>query len=163
MTKVLFICTGNVCRSLFAERLLDKLARERGVDVEVKSCGIAAQGYYQPPEPIWTELAKLGVEKRAHTPQLVSRALLSWADVALTMTHAQRRAVLDMFPEFTPKVHLFRQWAGLGEDDVEDPMGQADAVYMRSCSAVAESVKAALEKALFNSIGHENYGGHDRD
>jgi len=142
--KVLFICTGNVCRSFFAERLLEKLARDRGLALEVKSCGIAAQGFYAVPEPIWRELEKLGVEKRPHTPQLVSRQLLAWADLALTMTKMQRQVVLDLFPEFTPKVHLFRAWAGLGENDIEDPMGQADAAYARSCAAVEEAVHAFM-------------------
>lgn len=42
MLHILFVCTGNTCRSPMAEGLLRKLAKERGIDLEVRSAGVSA-------------------------------------------------------------------------------------------------------------------------
>ena len=44
--RIVFVCTGNICRSAMAEHLLRHWSRVRGLDLEVSSCGIAA-------EPCW--------------------------------------------------------------------------------------------------------------
>ncbi|MDE2040381.1 MAG: low molecular weight protein arginine phosphatase [Elusimicrobia bacterium] len=144
--KVLFVCTGNICRSLMAERLALKLARERGLALEARSCGVAAESYYRPPKEVSAALAPLGVDAEGHAAQLVGRELLRWCDVALTMTQAQRGMILDAYPEFTRKVFVLRAYAGLDDGDVADPIGRPQAVYDACRDELLGAVSALIAR-----------------
>ena len=141
--RLLFVCTGNVCRSLMAERLALDLAAKRGLTLEARSCGVAAQGHYAVPPEIWRALGEAGVAEAPHRPQLVSRELLAWADEVLVMTARHRDALRDAFPEHRKKIALLLERAGAA-GDVADPMGKAWADY-RDCR---EKISAALERVL---------------
>ena len=144
MPKLLFVCTGNICRSLLAERLAVKLAAERGLALEARSCGVAAESYFRPPKEISATLAPLGLDAKSHVAQLVGRDLLRWCDVALTMTKAQRDIILDAYPEFTSKVFVLSAYAGLGGDDVADPIGRPQAVYDACRDELLRAVEAVV-------------------
>lgn len=145
--KVLFVCTGNTCRSLMAERLLLKLAADKGLTGwESRSAGMAAERYFPVPGGVKRMLAERGTNADGHTPQLVSRELLAWADLVAPMTSGHREALLDQYPEFTSKTKLFSELAGKGEADVADPIGQPDDVY-RKCR---DELQSGLEAFLRN-------------
>lgn len=128
-----------------AERIAAKLAAERGLAVEARSCGIAAEGYFQPPAEIAAALKPLGLAPEPHRAQLVGRELLSWCDQALTMTRRQRDVVLDAFPEFSSKVFMLRRCAGLDDKDVADPIGRPQHVF----DACRDEIIRALEALLY--------------
>lgn len=142
--KILFICTGNLCRSVMAEQWLRRLAAERGLDWETRSCGTAAERYFTVPEPVLTVLARSGTSDVSHTPQLVTRELLHWSDVALVMTRAQWELVADKYPEFARKLALLRDYTGTGKGDLEDPMG-GDAAVFETCW---RDVRAAVTRLV---------------
>jgi protein-tyrosine phosphatase len=119
--RLLFVCSGNVCRSTMAELLWRKMAAEKGLRVEARSCGTAADGAVEVPGGIWKALEAAHVPRSAHTPRLVSEELLSWADVALTMTRGQRMFLAGRFPAFSFKLASLTAYAGLPEQDIEDP------------------------------------------
>ncbi len=147
MFKVLTICTGNTCRSVMAQFLIKKLAIEAGLEVEVRSCGILAEGYFKVPPGVKNALKEFGVETIGHSPQVVTRDILTWADLALTMSSEHREAVLDQFPEFRKKTHIFRPYAGMpGPEDVADPIGKADAVYLECCKEIHKAVAAIVDR-----------------
>ncbi len=146
-SRFLFVCTGNVCRSFMAELLLKEMAASRGLKLEVRSCGVAAERYFQVPPEIWRALEPLGISPCPHVPQLVSRELLGWADVALAMTRAHCEYVCDLYPEFTAKIEPLRRFAGFPDDeDVEDPIGRPDAVYAACRDRIKEALEALLKK-----------------
>ncbi|TBR20962.1 low molecular weight protein arginine phosphatase [bacterium] len=143
--KILFVCTGNTCRSLMAERLLLKLAADKGLKGwEARSAGMAAERYFPVPGGVKRALADRGTNADGHVPQLVSRELLAWADVVAPMTAGHRDALLEEYPEFTSKTKLFSELAGRGEADVADPIGQPDEVYRRCRDELASGLDAYL-------------------
>lgn len=142
--KFLFICTGNICRSLLAEKLLGRMAAERGLDLQARSCGIAARSSFQVPFEIREILSKAGVGEFNHTSTPVSQDHLRWADVVLALTEEHREVVVDMFPQFRFKVHVLRAHAGLPEPDVEDPMGLAMEDYELAASRIKEALEVLI-------------------
>ncbi len=143
LMKLLFVCTGNVCRSLMAERLALDLARRRGLPLEARSCGVAAEGWYRVPAEAWAALKEAGVAESPHRARLAERALLAWADSVLVMTARQREVLRDQFPEHRAKIALLREAAGLS-GEVADPIGKPLATF-RSCR---DSLQEALERLL---------------
>lgn len=143
--KVLFVCTGNTCRSVIAERLLRKMASDKGLQGwEARSAGVAAERYFPMPEGVKKALAERGTSPEGHIPQLVGRELMGWADLVVAMTRGHREALLDQYPEFTSKTKLFSEIAGRAEADVADPIGQPDAVYRRCRDEIETGLQAFL-------------------
>jgi protein-tyrosine-phosphatase len=146
--RILFVCTGNICRSAMAEQLLRHLAAARGLDLETASAGIAAEPYYQVPEAAKRLLAAEGVPPFEHKARLATREVLRWADLILVMTAEHRDHVVDLYPEFTSRTRLFREAAGFGEQDVEDPMSRPDEVFARCLAVIRESLEALLRSGF---------------
>ena len=146
--KILFVCTGNICRSAMAEHLLRHRSSTKGLGLEVRSCGTAAEDWYEMPEPARALLAAEGVAPFEHKARLVTRDHLRWADLVLVMTHDHHDQVVGRFPEFTAKTRLLREAAGFGPQEVEDPMGRPHEVFARCFAVLSESLDA-LERSAF--------------
>jgi protein-tyrosine phosphatase len=142
--RILFVCTGNICRSAMAEHLLRHLAATRGLALETASAGIAAEPYYQVPEAAKRLLAAEGVPPFEHKARLATREVLRWADLILVMSAEHYDHVVELYPEFASRTRLFREAAGFGEQDVEDPMSRPDEVFARCLAVIKESLDALL-------------------
>jgi protein-tyrosine-phosphatase len=142
--KIVFVCTGNICRSAMAEHLLRHWARERGLGLTTASCGTAAEGWYEVPEAARRLLAAEGVPAFEHKARLATRDALRGADLILAMTQAHYDHLVERFPEHTARIRLFRELAGFGEQDVEDPMGRPDEVFAACLAVIKEGLEALL-------------------
>jgi protein-tyrosine phosphatase len=142
--RVVFVCTGNICRSAMAEHLLRHWARTRGLELETSSCGTAAESWYTMPEHARKLLAAEGVPPFEHKARLAARPHLRDADLILAMTRQHFDHLVDHFPEFTARTRLFREQAGFGEQDVEDPMGGDEAAFQKCLAVLKESLEALI-------------------
>jgi protein-tyrosine-phosphatase len=143
MKKVLFICTGNICRSPMAEGLLRKMAGDR---IEVASAGLGA-GRGQPPSAhAVAVLQKEGIDISGIRSQPVTAELLRDADYIFTMTRDHLDMLLLLYPEMATKTRLLRfaDEAKGGRPDVTDPIGGSRETYER-CK---EDIKRALPRVL---------------
>lgn len=131
-----------------AERLLAHWSDARGLGLEVRSAGTAAESWYEVPEHARRLLEAEGVPPFKHAPQLVTREHLRWADLVLVMTRAHRERLEEQFPEFGRKTRLLRQLAGFGELDVEDPMGGGAEVFARCLGTLKESLEALAARGF---------------
>jgi len=143
MKHVLFICTGNVCRSPMAEGLLRHMAGDR---VKVASAGLGA-GHGQPPSAHAIEvLGKEGIDIADIRSQPVSLHLLQRADYIFTMTRDHLDMLLLLYPEMASKTRLLRfdEAAKGGRADVTDPIGGTRETY--------ESCKTDIKRAMSHVI-----------
>ncbi len=136
MKKVLFVCTGNTCRSPMAEALLRETAQKRRLSVEVKSAGVSAISGIKPSRQAIQVLKEEGIEYD-HESQLLNPQLIDWSDLILSMTGAHRNLIVHNFPQAAGKVYTLKEYA-LWEEGIDDIRQKLDHLYMEAENRQAE-------------------------
>jgi len=146
--KILFVCTGNTCRSVMAQGLLKNMLREKGIEnVKVNSAGIAALPSYGIYGVLEKVLKEEGIEISNHKPNQITPQIVKDADLILVMERRHKEAILEMAPEVENRVFLLKEFAGEKENlDIPDPIGQPEEVYRKRLEEIKEYLLKILEK-----------------
>lgn len=148
--KVMFVCTGNICRSAMADGMLKKMAIDRNLRLEVYSCGIYAEdGDYATYNAIY--VAKdYDVDISSHRATNIRKSKIKEMDIILCATKSHKEAVIYMYPELEGKVYTMKEYAGIdnnGQDmDIKDPWGYDIEIYNNCISEIEKCLQKILEK-----------------
>ena len=145
--NLLFVCSGNTCRSPLAHAIASQLVTERGwTHVSIESAGTAALPALPASTNAIAVAREQGLDLDAHRSQALTHHLLDWADLILVMSPSQLLAVVDLGGG--EKVALttdFIEGSGLGAA-IEDPFGGDMEAYRRTYEQIREAVTGVLDK-----------------
>ena len=125
MKTILFVCTGNVCRSPMAEGLFRHATKGR-TDYQALSAGVGAMDG-QPPSPNAVRaLKELGIDISRQASRMLTPDLVERADYIFGMTHSHVDQITLLFPTAAEKTFLLREFDETldeFEKDITDPIG----------------------------------------
>lgn len=148
---VLFVCTGNTCRSPMAELLMrDNLAKAlkctldelEGRGVVVVSAGIAAAPGCPPTPEAVQVMGEQGLDLSRHEAQPLTEQLVRHADLILAMTQSHMQSIVERWPNAAARTCLMMRERG----DVADPIGQTLGAYRHCAAQLAEGIKHHAEQ-----------------
>lgn len=145
--QVLFVCTGNVCRSPMAAAILARLLEERGIaGVAVSSAGTAAWDGAPASEGSYLVSLEHGLDLSGHRARQITTNIVADADLILGMgtSHVDRAVVLGG----EGKAHLLGAYAGESDDaaHVADPFGGDLEEYRATYARLSALIAAALPR-----------------
>jgi protein-tyrosine-phosphatase len=110
--NLLFICTGNTCRSPMAEGYFNFVARKLGIDAAGKSAGIVANdGQHASDYSVRAMRELFDIDISGHKAKSVTVAGMQSADYVITMTKSHKLVLRGMFPEHEDKIFILSEFA----------------------------------------------------
>lgn len=135
--KILFVCTGNTCRSPMAEAIFN------GVSEGAFSRGIFADGSHATENAIKV-MEEMNLDISEHVSTQLTREDIEEADLILTMTQSHKNMLLQIVPEEKDKIFTIGEYSN-GEDIV-DPYGGDIEIYRRCAETLKEEIERIVEK-----------------
>ena len=138
--KVLFVCTGNTCRSPMAQAILTHKAKQQRLDISADSAAIMmTYGERMNPKAI-EALKKMGITGFSHASQPVTPRLVNENDFVVTMTWEQRATLAVVIDD--DKLASFSEVAPYG--DITDPYGGDQAEYDRCAQVLDKAIDCLI-------------------
>ncbi len=151
MKRVLFVCSGNTCRSPMAQGIFaHMIAHYQGDDLadeyEVWSAGLFAADGMPAAQAAVDTMLQYEVDLSGHRSRKIDQDMINNADVVLVMTREHCLYMMEMFAESKGKIFLLSDFAGYDGQEILDPYGLGIESYKQS----ALQIKKMLEKIMEN-------------
>lgn len=147
--NIMFICTGNICRSAMADGMMNKLIKENNIDVEVYSCGVYAETGNGATYNAVEAAKEYGADISSHRATNIRDSKIKEMDLILCATMSHKQSVVYLYPKLKGKVFTMKEYANLdkeGQDmDIKDPWGYDEFVYRKCASEINECLEKTIE------------------
>ena len=147
MKTILFLCTGNVCRSPMAEGLFRHAVQGRG-EFRILSAGLGAVDGQAPTNHSVQAMKEVGIDISWQRSRALTAELVRSADLILGMTHSHTETVALLYPKAAEKTFLLREFDETLEDyekDISDPIGSSYHVYLDCRDQIEQGIVTLLK------------------
>lgn len=155
--KVMFICTGNICRSAMADAYAKKIVQEQHLDIQIFSAGTyASTGEHASYNSI--EVMKdYDVDLSNHTATNISDSNINEMDLILCATNSHKIFLTHYYPDLAKKIYTMKEYAdecsSPSDIDISDPWGYDINVYRMCAAEIIICVDKIIQKILHNMKG----------
>lgn len=160
MKKILFICTGNTCRSSMAEGIFNHAISQKKESSQFKafSAGLSAlDGDGANRQAIKVLKDKWNIDISCHNARRISEQDVEDSYIVLTMTREHKNAVIYMFPQAKNKIFTLKEFVSDNKIDVSsseynfaldisDPYGMSEQIYARCANEIREAIEKLIVK-----------------
>ena len=146
MKTILFVCTGNICRSPMAEGLFRHAVKGRG-DYKILSAGVGAIDGQPPSSHAIRALKELDIDISGQRSHMLTGRMVEEADYILGMTHSHLDSITLLYPHAAEKTFLLREFddtLDTFEKDISDPIGGTLDVYLNCRDQIEQGIASLL-------------------
>ncbi len=147
--QILFVCSGNTCRSPMAELMFNGHTPNR--EWLASSAGISTWDGLMASPLAFAEMEERGLSLQHHRSRQINEAIIAGNDLVLTMTREHKKSLLALYPQHEEKIFALGEYVGLPEEEVLDPFGLGEQDYLVTANQLVK-----LLQRLFAKLAAEN-------
>jgi protein-tyrosine-phosphatase len=145
--SILFVCTGNTCRSPLAETVMKaELAREGATNIMVSSAGTDVRTGDTTSRNALAAARVMGLRLQRRKARPLTRTRVARADIILAMTESQKGKTVVRWPEAEGKVFVIPEFSGSGREEIRDPMGGPERLYIDCVRALQAEIRKMMPR-----------------
>ncbi len=146
--KIMFICTGNICRSAMAHKLMQKKLKDNEVKgIDVYSCGIFAENGDASTYNAIEVTKEYDVDLKSHKATNIRDSKIDEMDLILCATMSHKYSVIQMYPSLANKIYTLKEYVDENKDlDIKDPWGYDIEIYRFCIAEIDRLLDKLIEK-----------------